>query len=105
MTMELPDSLTIGDAYGPAMAIKDQAEATAYFDALVRRSMRLYGKTRKEAESVERANLGYYAGYYGSCTAARVLRLFGTAHPIFGATQPTAEQALAAGRAMAEGRS
>ena len=53
--------------------------------------------TREEAQTVVLGNLGYFAGYYDSETMARVNRLFGAAHPIFGATTPTPEEAFTLG--------
>lgn len=99
--MILPDKMTIGEAYEPAMKMTDQAEAIRYFEALVDRHMRCFGKSREEAEANERANLGYFAGYYSSETRHRVERLFGCAHPVFGAIAkvgaPTPDEALQAG--------
>ena len=97
----LPKNLTIGQKYHPAMEITEQAEADAYFERCVEHSMRYGGRTREEAETIERANLGYFAGYYDSETRARVERLFRCAHPIFGPIaqngSPTPEAALLAG--------
>jgi len=96
-------SITIRDKYGPAMEIKDQAAADAYFERCVRHSMS-HGRTRAEAEKVERENLGYYAGYYDDETRVRVEALFACAHPVFGKAAehtPTAEEALCAGVRMA----
>jgi hypothetical protein len=98
-----PD-MTIGELYGPAMEIVEQAAADAYFEALVQHMMQ-HGvegpHSRAEAERITRSNLGYYAGYYSNETRARVERLFRCAHPIFGAvadyTPPTPEQALEIG--------
>jgi hypothetical protein len=102
---DLPEKLTIGEAYGPAMQITDQAEANAYFQRLVDRHMTYFRKTRSQAEEIERQNLGYYAGYYDNETRRRVEALFGCAHPIFGALSavgaPTPEEALQEGRSMA----
>lgn len=101
---DLPDQITIGDKYGPAMAITDEAEAKEYFRRCVRHTMRLNGEDREEAERVERMNIGYFAGYYDHETRARVERLFGCAHPIFGSIAekgpPTADEAFAAGLAL-----
>lgn len=95
-----PDKITIGDKYRPAMEIREQAEADAYFEKCVEHTMR-HGHDRASAESIERSNLGYYAGYGDSETRERIERLFRCAHPIFGKIsqngQPTAEQALQAG--------
>jgi hypothetical protein len=80
---DFPHKITIGDKYGPAMAITDETEARAYFEKCVRHSM-AHGNDRKQAERIERANLGYYAGYYDNETRERVERLFRCAHPVFG---------------------
>ncbi len=97
-------SITIGAKYSPAMEMADQAEADAYFEECVTHTMG-FGKSREEAEGIERGNLGYYAGYYSKETRLRVERLFGCAHPVFGAIAergpPTSEEAIAAGRRMA----
>lgn len=99
--LTFPDKITIGDKYGPAMNITDPQEAKEYFQVCVNHCMR-HGKTRAEAESIERQNLGYYAGYYDSATRERVEKIFACEHPIFGsiATKgtPTAEEAFEAGR-------
>ena len=102
--MTLPDDITIGEKYGPAMKIEDQAEADAYFETLVEHHMR-FGHARDAAEARERWNLGYYAGYFDNETRERVERLFGCAHPIFGPISegaPTPEEAFEMGRKRAE---
>jgi hypothetical protein len=83
--MTFHDTVTIGEKYEPAMALTDQAEADAYFEACVEHCQRRFDKTRQEAEAIERANLGYYAGYFSNETRRRVERLFRCSHPIFGA--------------------
>lgn len=97
----LPLKITYGDKYDPAMKIHSQEEADAYFERLVEHSMYAANLTRESAERVERANLGYWAGYCSDETRARVERLFRAAHPIFGAIAekgaPTTQQALEAG--------
>jgi hypothetical protein len=98
---ELPDEMTYGESYGPAMRVQTPEEARDYFYALVRRNMRVTGNDWAEAERVERINVGYWSGYYDSATAARVHALYGFGHPIFGTTRPTAEEAVAAGKAFA----
>jgi len=84
--MALP---TIGERYGPAMEIRGQAEADRYFKELVRWQMQEGGLDQAEAERIERANLGYYAGYYDNETRARIERLYSCSHPVFG---PIAER-------------
>ena len=97
--------MTIGEKYGPAMNITDQAQADAYFEQCVQECM-AHGRTREEAESIERQNLGYYAGYYDNETRCRVERLFRCSHPVFGAIAehgaPTPEEAFEMGRLAAQ---
>ena len=98
---------TYGETLGPAMAITDQAEADDYFRQLVEHHLReAPGTPRAEAERVQRINLGYFAGYHGPDVRERVERLFRCSHPVFGSIaengSPTAEQSLAAGRALVE---
>lgn len=103
----LPKKLTIGEKYGPAMEITDQAAADEYFEACVAHLMDNHGTERAEAETIERANLGYYAGYYSPETRARVERLFRCAHPVFGSIEtngsPTPLDAFTAGTKAALG--
>ena len=98
--------ITYGEKYGPAMDIIDQAEADHYFQECVVHTM-AFGKTQEEAEAIERSNLGYYAGYYSDETRSRVERLFRCSHPLFGAIAergaPTVEEALEAGKRLAQG--
>ena len=97
-----PKNLTYAEAYRPAMEITDPQDAKEYFEALVTRQIMHCGKTRVEAEKIERSNLGYWAGYYDRETAVRVLKLFGAAHPIFGTHEPTPEEALQTGINLAK---
>jgi len=108
--LDVAASRTMGEKYGPAMEIRDQAEADTYFEFLVQHNIHWSKKefgtahTRAEAERIERSNLGYYAGYYDHSVRERVERLFRCAHPVFGSIAekgpPTAEQALEAGLKM-----
>jgi hypothetical protein len=103
----MAEKITIGDKYGPAMVIKEQAAADAYFERCVAHTMS-FGKSRAEAENIERQNLGYYAGYYSDETRARVEHLYGCSHPVFGKIAevgpPTAEEALRAGMKIGASR-
>lgn len=78
------DRVSIGEKYGYAVTITDAAQAAEYFEACVKHNLSFGETTRAEAERIERANVGYYAGYYGNETRQRVERLFNCAHPIFG---------------------
>lgn len=44
-------------------------------------------------------NVGYFAGYYDTRTAERILEIFETKHPIFGAKMPSAKDAYEMGLA------
>ncbi len=97
--------ISYGEKYGPAMEITDQAIADLYFEELVAHSMSFRGTTRTQAEIIERANLGYWAGYYNDETRRRVERLFRCEHPVFGKIAekgpPSFEQAFKAGKRLA----
>lgn len=99
----MDENITIGDKYGPAMKITDPEEAKEYFEACVLHTMS-FGKSREEAEQIERSNIGYYAGYYDSEIASRVYELFNCKHPIFGDVKnwPTPEEAFEMGKKYAE---
>jgi hypothetical protein len=103
--MALPDQITFGDKYDPAMKITDQAEADAYFEKCVSHSMS-FGHSRAEAEKIEKSNIGYWAGYYDNDTRERVERLFKCAHPVFGSITkvgaPTPEEAFQEGERLAK---
>lgn len=101
----MEDKITIGEKYGSAMKITDQAKADAHFEECVQHDMRISNNDRQEAERIERVNLGYFAGYYDHETRLRVERLFKCSHPIFGpATSgaPSPEEAFKLGQNMAK---
>ncbi len=93
-------NITIGDKYKPTLEITDQSEADRYFEECVKHCMS-FGADRHEAEKIERANIGYFAGYGSSENRERVERLFHCAHPIFGAIAehgaPSPDAAMMAG--------
>ena len=95
----MKSEMTIGEKYGPAMKITDETEAKRYLEECIAHCMS-HGHSRAEAERIERSNLGYYAGYYGTETRLQVERLFDCAHPVFGKTAdgvPTMAESFAAG--------
>lgn len=95
---------TISQLYGPAMNIQDQARADRYFNMLVDRCMAMRAERgdkpadRQVCISIQKQNLGYYAGYHNHETRERVERLFKCQHPIFGSIEengaPSAEEAF-----------
>lgn len=99
-----PRRASNGEKYGPAMQITDPTLAAEYFERLVEHAMR-HGRTREQADEMERQNLAYYAGYYDAATRERVERLFRCQHPNFGAIavngQPGARAAIGIGVATA----
>jgi len=104
---ELPEKLTYGEAYDPAMKMTDPKEAEEYLKALVKRGVKYFGQTHEEAERIQKESLGYYAGYYDTETMARVHKLFQCSHPIFGRVKtegdlPTSEEAFEMGRRLAK---
>jgi hypothetical protein len=97
---KFPLKITLLDKYGPAMNVSDKSEADAYLEGCVQHSM-AHGYSRKDAVRLEKANLGYFAGYYSHEIRAKVEDLYDTAHPIFGKIAvngpPTLEEALQKG--------
>ncbi len=88
------------------MVVKQQQIADAVFEDLVDQNMHSdCNHSRKEAEVIERENLGYFAGYYNMETRERVEKLFDAIHPIFGPVSggaPTASQAFEIGLKMGQ---
>jgi hypothetical protein len=70
--------------YHPAMSITDPDQAAQYFEECVQHNMAHSGNNRTRAEAIERANLGYWAGYYSRETRLQVEELFQCEHPILG---------------------
>ena len=94
--------ITYREKYDPAMKIMDQSEADTYFEECVQHTM-IFGSSREEAESIERQNLGYYAGYYDHETRLRVEKLFSCKHPVFGLAEegsPTPKEAFEMGEKL-----
>lgn len=105
--------LTIGECYGPAMSIQTEEDAAQYFEALVAYATTADPSLPRERHiEIQKANLGYFAGYYDSRTRERVERLFNCVHPVFGSStsfvggireNPTPAEAVDLGRALANG--
>lgn len=71
-------------SYRTAVEITDKAEAAAYFERMIQEALATTSIPREEAEKMQRANIGYFAGYYGAETQRRVEEFYGAIHPVFG---------------------
>lgn len=81
---QFPEKVTIGEKYIDLLPkITTPEEAAEYFEACVEHLLR-FGHSREQAESIERGNIGYAAGYFSTQEAARIQQLFAAPHPIFG---------------------
>ena len=85
---ENKEVLTYGECLDPAMMITEEADAEqykadyiAYIQRFLDQELREDDKTPEEIANI---NIGYYARYYDSETAARVQKLFKCSHPILG---------------------
>ena len=97
---DLSKEISFAEKYGTAMDITTQEDADVYLETLIRHNMS-FGHSREEATTIEKSNLGYYAGYYSDDTRRRVEFLFQCEHPIFGSIiikgSPTPEEAFQMG--------
>ncbi len=95
---------TFGEKYDPIFKFTTKVEAQEYFEKCVQHTMS-FGNAREEAETIERTNIAYYAGYGSHEDRLRVEWLFDCAHPVFGDARggaPTLEEAFESGRALGE---
>lgn len=86
MTWKGEELITIGDLMDKGIDRCDTPEEAQAF-------MRIY---RAENEFADE-NIGYLSGYYGHNNMRRIQEWFGVAHPIFGNTVPTPDEAFNAG--------
>lgn len=86
--------ITNKEKYGKAVEILNEEEAKQYFEECVAHYMENTGSSREEAENVERENIGYYAGYYGTEEMARVKKLYSAKHPVFDKSNSSTEAFL-----------
>ncbi len=82
--------VTYGDIGKCITSIKTREEAQEF--------LALYKSDCEYAEH----NIGYISGYYDNETASRIRDLFHVHHPIFGNKNPSPEEALEAGKKMAQ---
>jgi hypothetical protein len=64
------------EKYGPAMEIRDLAQARSYLTLCIDHCMKFGRKTEVEARKIEVANIWYWSKYYNEETSRRVMRLF-----------------------------
>lgn len=93
----------MGELFDIARQITDKRKAKFFFNAYVHFVM-FENQTMdwSEAEAVVHSNLGYFAGYYDDKVRDHILEMYGSAHPIFGTSHPTTEEAFEAGKKMGE---
>jgi hypothetical protein len=96
-TERAPGTHTIGDFIRAVLTVEDEADARRFFDGYVA-WLESQPERTLPALDVARANVGWCFGE--GMTPERVAmwhRLTGSAHPVFGTSKPTPEQAFAAG--------
>lgn len=74
---------TTGKIYDHICHIYTPTEAKEFFEAVVDRQMTAWGKSRSEAENIERQNIFTWARYMGTEIVARMNVLFSAEHPVF----------------------
>lgn len=85
------------------MRILTQEEADLYFEECVQHNLAHSTNTREQAETIERSNLAYWAGYYSRIIRIRVEELFRCEHPVLGKAKDhdwRPEEVLAKGMLM-----
>lgn len=102
----IKDCKNLGELFDIARLITDKKEATQFFDAYVDFIFKDGKGKNTLVQSVEIAhsNLGYFAGYYSDEVRDHIYEMYGSAHPIFGTTKPTTEEALEAGKKLAKSK-
>lgn len=97
---------TAGEMFELARTMKDPKERQIFvteYCAVIIAEHKKAGKTLTfdDAREVLRANLGYYAGYYGDDVRKEIEEMYGALHPVFGSIikdgPPTQTQAFYAG--------
>lgn len=79
------------------------------YDKIIDAALELQGEEQQafvkaycDTGAYARQNMGYFSGYYGNEKRLEILRVFETAHPIFGTSAVTPEEAFALGLKLAE---
>ena len=86
--------MTYREQFDSAMKCTTKDEADKWLVTEVLRYEKEYEMRPGKATEVILCNLGYMAGYYSEEVSKKVLNLFGAAHPIFGTTRPSTEEAF-----------
>jgi hypothetical protein len=82
--------------------ITTKQQAAAMVNEEAQAIMEHYHISAEEAKARLLGNIGYVTGYLSHAQADLVMELFDTAHPVFGRTHPSAEEAYRLGREYAE---
>lgn len=90
------------------MAVTWKGKVLKTYPEIIDVGLALEGEERKAFVRMVRdigphalSNVGYFAGYYDRETADRIYDAFETAHPIFGRTHPSPDEAFKLGTSMA----
>ena len=98
------DNTPLYQLYFNAMNATTEAEAEGFLQELIELAIRVRPElSYEEARAIQLSNVGYFTGYLSELEQQRrVLRLYHTEHPIFGAYQSevTPDKAMAAGMAL-----
>ena len=84
---------TMHEVFEAALKCENKKEAEQFLQTYVKSGV---------SEVVAKSNLGYFAGYYDEETSKKIYDLFGAAHPVFGMTWPTPEEAFKMGVKLGE---
>jgi hypothetical protein len=76
--IELHNELPIGEKYDIALSISCPVLASQYFEACVAHTMKTRGKTRKEAEAMERTTIAFVASSRGGQVLEKAKKLYGS---------------------------
>jgi hypothetical protein len=79
------------------LMLDDMKKCSDFLDEVTRSSLQNNPEFKKKKHTFDSArkllasNLGYFAGYYDNETAAKIMKLCRTVHPIFGSSEQMAK--------------
>ena len=97
VTERVKEALTAGQLFDLAVSMtpEEAPEFAAAYTAEIREKQQC---SQEEAERIMSSNLGYFAGYYDAEVGEKIYQLYGAAHPVFGRSTPTPQQAFEMGQ-------